>query len=84
MNAQKPETILPISPHFGDLLLIITTILWGSTFFITNMLTQVIPPMFYMGIRYFIAFLGFFPFYGRILKFSKEQLKISFIARLLA
>ena len=40
--------------------------------------------LFRSGIRYFIAFLGFFPFYGRILKFSKEQLKISFIASLLA
>lgn len=78
------EPIETISPQLGDIFLIITTILWGSTFLITNTLTQIIPPMFYMGVRYFIAFLGFLPFYGRLKKLTKQEFKICFTASLLA
>ncbi len=61
-------------------LLLITTILWGSTFIITNKLTQIIPPMFYMFLRYIIGFFVFLPFIGRLRKFTKKQFMIGFIA----
>ena len=61
-------------------LLLITSILWGSTFIITNKLTQIIPPMFYLGVRYLIGFIAFLPFIGRLRKFTKKQFKIGFIA----
>ena len=61
-------------------LLLITTILWGSTFIITNKLTQFIPPMIYLGVRYLIGFLAFLPFIGRLRKFTKKQFKMGFIA----
>lgn len=64
----------------GTILLVITTIIWGSTFIITNILTQIVPPMFYMGIRYLIGFIAFIPFLGRLKKFTKKQFKIGFIA----
>lgn len=61
-------------------LLLITTILWGSTFIITNKITQIIPPMFYLGVRYLIGFIAFLPFIGRLRKFTKKQFKIGLIA----
>ena len=64
----------------GEILLIITTIIWGSTFIITNTVTQVVPPMFYQGMRYLFGFIGFLPFIGRIRKFTKKQFKIAIIA----
>lgn len=64
----------------GTILLIITTIIWGSTFIITNILTQIVPPMFYMGVRYLIGFIAFMPFLGRLRTFTKKQFKIGLIA----
>jgi len=64
----------------GTILLVITTIIWGSTFIITNILTQIVPPMFYMGVRYLIGFIAFIPFLGRLKTFTKRQFRIAFIA----
>jgi drug/metabolite transporter (DMT)-like permease len=64
----------------GELLLVTTTLLWGTTFIVTNILTQIIPPMFYMGVRYLIAVLGFIPFYSHLKHLTKEELKIALIA----
>ena len=72
-----------LSPRIGELLLVATTILWGSTFIITNTLTQVIPPMFYMGVRYLIGFLGFLPFLPKMKKLTKYQWKTAIIAGIL-
>ncbi len=84
MSDLPNESPSKISPRLGDMLLIITTILWGSTFIVTNTLTQIIPPMFYMGVRYLLGFLGFLPFLHRLRHFSRKQVKISIIASLLA
>lgn len=83
MNSVEKDLKVKLSPRVGDLLLLITAILWGSTFIITNTLTQIIPPMFYMGIRYLIAFIGFLPFISRLKNFSKKEIKITLIASLL-
>jgi len=64
----------------GTILLVVTTIIWGSTFIITKILTQIVPPMFYMGVRYLIGFIAFIPFLGRLKTFTKKQFKIAFIA----
>ncbi|MCP4764594.1 MAG: DMT family transporter, partial [archaeon] len=62
------------------LLLIITTILWGTSFIITRTIIEVIPPMFYMGLRFFMAGIAFIPFIKQFKKISKEEIKISFVA----
>jgi len=56
----------------ADILLIITTILWGTSFIITKTLTQSIPVFLYLGIRFFIAIIGFFPCFIRIKKLNKK------------
>lgn len=69
--------------RISELLLVTTTILWGTTFIITNKVTQIVPPMFYMGVRYLIGFIAFLPFIGHLKKIDKKQLKIAFIASFL-
>jgi len=68
--------------RISEFLLIVTTILWGTTFIITKNTTQVIPPLFYIGVRFIIGFLVFIPFFKHFKSFSKDknQIKISIIA----
>lgn len=66
--------------HASEALLVITTVLWGTTFTITKTLTEVMPPFFYMGLRFFIATLGFLPFIMKFKKFNVYQLKVSILA----
>ncbi len=80
MNANIENISNSKQLKIGTILLIITTIIWGSTFIITNILTQIVPPMFYMGVRYLIGFIAFIPFLGRLKSFTKKQFKIAFIA----
>jgi drug/metabolite transporter (DMT)-like permease len=76
LNSPPPP---PLKMRGAELLLVLTTLLWGSTFIMTNVLTQTIPPMLYMGVRYLIATLGFLPFYGHLKHFTKEHWKIAII-----
>lgn len=46
----------------ANLLLVLTTILWGSSFIITKNLTEDLPIFLYLGIRFSIAALVFIPF----------------------
>lgn len=81
--SEDPASTIPISQkksRISEMLLILTTIFWGTTFIATNIMTQIIPPMFYMGVRYLIATLGFLPLYPRLRHVTKEQLKIGIIA----
>ncbi|MFX0099927.1 MAG: DMT family transporter [Candidatus Hodarchaeota archaeon] len=60
------------------ILLVITTVLWGTTFTITKTLTtEVMPPFFYMGLRFLIATLGFLPFMMKFKKLDIYSLKVS-------
>ncbi|WP_457559589.1 DMT family transporter [Candidatus Harpocratesius sp.] len=63
--------------YLGIIFLLITTILWGSTFTITNQITQYVSPMFYMAIRYLIGFLVFLPFFHHFRQTNLEFWKIT-------
>ncbi|MFX0032739.1 MAG: DMT family transporter [Promethearchaeota archaeon] len=45
------------------ILLVLTTILWGTTFIITKTLTQEIPIFLYLGVRYLFGTIGFIPLF---------------------
>jgi drug/metabolite transporter (DMT)-like permease len=68
--------------RLSETLLVLTTILWGTTFIITETLVNVIPPLFYLGIRFLIGALVFLPYIKRF-KLNKNIVKVSFIAGLL-
>ena len=55
-------------------LLIITTILWGSSFIITKNLVKEMPIFFYLGLRFLIALLGFSPCFIKLRKITKKIL----------
>ncbi|TXT61099.1 MAG: putative DMT superfamily transporter inner membrane protein [Promethearchaeota archaeon] len=59
--------------------LILTTILWGSTFIITKNITQEVPIFLYLGLRYFIASIGFLPFLKHFNKLNRRILLYGFI-----
>lgn len=47
----------------ANILLVLTTLLWGTTFIITKTLTQSIPIFLYLGLRYLIGTIGFIPLF---------------------
>ncbi len=53
-------------------LLIITTVLWGTSFIITKNITENIPIFLYLGLRFLIAFLGFIPFFPHFKNLNKK------------
>ncbi len=56
----------------ANILLILTTLLWGTTFIITKNLTQEVPIFLYLGIRFSIAIIGFIPYFIHIKKINKK------------
>jgi len=62
------------------IILIFTTVLWGSTFIITKNIIKELPPFFYLGIRFFLALLIFLPFLYRVKKFNKKVLLAGILA----
>ena len=68
--------------RLSETLLVLTTVLWGTTFIITETLVNTIPPLFYLGIRFLIGALVFLPFIKRF-KLNKKIIKISFFGGLL-
>jgi len=56
----------------ANLLLILTTILWGTSFIITKNLTVDVPIFLYLGIRFSVAVVGFVPFLINFKRFSKK------------
>jgi drug/metabolite transporter (DMT)-like permease len=64
-----------ISPKIiANILLVLTTLLWGTSFIITKNLTQDVPIFLYLGIRFSIAILGFVPYLIRIKRMNKKIL----------
>jgi drug/metabolite transporter (DMT)-like permease len=59
---------------FALIILVITTILWGSTFIITKNIIQDIPKFYYLGIRFLLALIPFLPFLYRYKAFNKKVL----------
>jgi len=56
----------------ANILLILTTVLWGTTFIITKNLTQEVPIFLYLGIRFSLATFGFLPYFIHIKKINKK------------
>ena len=63
----NPKTI-------ANILLVLTTLLWGTSFIITKNLTQEVPIFLYLGIRFSIALIGFIPYLIRIKRMNKKIL----------
>ena len=67
------------SPNLRTLaivLLILTTILWGTTFIITKIVTKEVPIFLYLGLRYVIALIGFAPLTIRFIKKINKKILI--------
>ena len=63
--------------------LILTTILWGSTFIITKNITQEVPIFIYLGLRFLIALIGFAPYFYRLKEINKNIILFGSYAGLL-
>ena len=64
MNVMKEEKkYLRYSKNkiIANFLLILTTVLWGTTFIITKNLTKNVPIFLYLGLRFSLAIFGFLP-----------------------
>ena len=68
------SSIKPNHRIIATVLLIVTTILWGTSFIITKNLTQEIPVLFYLGLRHLIAAIGLIPLLIYHRKFNKQIL----------
>ena len=58
----------------ATILLILTTLLWGTSFIITKKITQDVPIFLYLGLRFIIAIIGLFPYLINIKKANKRIL----------
>lgn len=56
------------------LLLILTTVLWGTSFILTKNITEDVPIFFYIGLRFAIALIGFIPFFPHLKYLNKRIL----------
>lgn len=63
----------------ANILLIATTLLWGTSFIITKNLTQEVPVFLYLGIRFAIAIMGFLPYFIRIKRMNWKILLFGII-----
>ena len=52
----------------ANILLVATTLLWGTSFIITKNLTQEVPIFLYLGVRFSIAIIGFIPYFIRAIR----------------
>jgi drug/metabolite transporter (DMT)-like permease len=70
----KKKNLAPSSKQkvIANILLISTTVLWGTTFIITKNLTQTVPIFLYLGIRFTLAIIGFLPYFIYIKKINKK------------
>ncbi|MFX1395043.1 MAG: DMT family transporter [Promethearchaeota archaeon] len=65
------------------ILLILTTILWGSTFIITKNMIKEVPIFLFLGLRFLIALIGFTPFLLRLKHINKKIIIFGSIAGLI-
>jgi len=56
----------------ANILLISTTVLWGTTFIITKNLIQEVPIFLYLGLRFSLAIFGFVPYFIHVKKINKK------------
>jgi drug/metabolite transporter (DMT)-like permease len=64
-------------------LLILTTVLWGTSFIITKNITEDVPIFLYLGLRFLIAFFGFIPFFPHLKNLNKRVFLMGLITGLL-
>ena len=76
MNEQSKKFV-------ANLLLILTTILWGTSFIITKNLTKDMPIFLYLGIRFSVAAVGFVPFLINFKRFSKKLITFAVLTGLI-
>ncbi len=78
-SAVKEQLVISKRHNIGSLIvLILTNVLWGSSFILTKILTNnQIPIFFYIGLRFTIALLGFLPFVFRLKHITKSLLLTS-------
>ncbi|MFX1313866.1 MAG: DMT family transporter [Promethearchaeota archaeon] len=60
-------------------LLVLTTILWGSSFILTKYITEDVPIFLYLGLRFLIALFGFIPFFPHLKNLNKKIVLMGFI-----
>ena len=65
------------------ILLILTNVLWGTSFIITKIITEDVPIFLYLGLRFLIALLGFIPFFPRLKNINKKILWMAVVSGLL-
>ena len=83
MVQKDPKNISSNRSLIAIFLLILTTILWGTSFILTKKITQDIPIFIYMALRFAIALLGFAPFYSHLRNLNKKTFLMSFITGIL-
>ncbi len=76
-NSHSKRNILAI------FLLILTTVLWGTSFIITKNITENVPIFLYLGLRFLIAFLGFIPFFPHFKNLNKKVIVMGLITGML-
>ncbi|MFW9820723.1 MAG: DMT family transporter [Candidatus Thorarchaeota archaeon] len=64
-------------------LLILTTVLWGTSFIITKNIIEDVPIFLYLGLRFLIAFFGFIPFFPHFKNLNKRVFLMGLITGLL-
>jgi drug/metabolite transporter (DMT)-like permease len=65
------------------ILLILTSVLWGSSFIITKTVTKEVPIFIYLSLRYIIALLGFAPIFIRLRNINKKILWMGCVSGLI-
>ncbi len=78
-NSYHPKKLRTIA----TILLIITTVLWGSSFIITKKITEEVPIFLYLGLRFLIALFGFSPFIFHLKNLNKKIIMMGIITGLL-
>ncbi|MBD3339020.1 MAG: EamA family transporter [Candidatus Lokiarchaeota archaeon] len=63
--------------------LIITTVLWGTTFIITKNVTKEVPIFLYLSLRFLIALIGFTPIFFRLKHINKKIIWMGAVAGLI-
>jgi drug/metabolite transporter (DMT)-like permease len=83
MELNSDSTLSNKNRIIANILLILTTVLWGTSFIITKNLTQEVPIFLYLGIRFSIAIIGFIPYLIRIKRLNKKILLFGTLTGLL-
>ncbi|MHA1272792.1 MAG: DMT family transporter [Promethearchaeota archaeon] len=64
---------------FSIFLLVLTTVLWGSTFILTKISIEKAPIFFFLGMRFSLALLVFIPFTYRLKSMNKKLITVGLI-----